>query len=60
MSKIVEWYNRLGKLRVKIPRLIDSYKEFNLKKKNFPYRKPTKEQFKAIKAFWGDIKPSLK
>lgn len=60
MSKIVEWYNWLGKLRVKIPRLVDSHRELTLKKKNFPYKKPTNEQLKAIREFWGDIKPNLK
>ena len=60
MNNIVEWYNWLGKLRVKIPRLVDSHKELSLKKKNFPYRKPTSEQLKVIREFWGDIKPNLK
>lgn len=60
MSNIVEWYNRLGRLRVKIPRLIDSYHELNLKRKNIPYSKPSKEQLNEIKKFWGDIKPNLK
>ena len=60
MSKIVDLYNRLGLLRVKIPRLIDAHKELKMKKDNFPFKQPTKEQYEAIKSFWRGIKPNIK
>lgn len=60
MSRLVDIFNHLGRWRIVIPRYIDSRKELSLKKGNYPYERPTKEQKQELKTLWGKHKPNLK
>lgn len=58
MNPILKLYEQLSKLRIKLPRIIDAYKELRLKRGHIPFGKLTKEQKLATKAFWGKLKPT--
>ena len=53
---LIRLFDSISTLRIKLPRLIDSRVEFNMKKKNLNCEKPSNENAISIKSYWRDIK----
>lgn len=54
-NKLLKVYHHISELRIRIPRLIDVRREFNMKKPNLNCSRLTSEQRDITKSYWGGI-----